>query len=158
MEIKIRKTVLFYSIISASLASTLFNSSQYTLGTNLLANPSFVLATVSSTASYSQLFSSSMAGWRCQNTCELYLIDRICKNYGKGCNLNYTRGINLDCNNYFDNISQTVSIQNQSQYLVTLKWIPPYTNPLNKKFRLEINQTAVFDISVNSSVTTVFTN
>ena len=55
-------------------------------------------------------------------------------------NLNYNIdipvSIDLNTNHSFDNISQIVTITNPSQYLVTVKWMPPYGSPIGKKFKV----------------------
>jgi len=78
------------------------------------------------------------------------MIDYICNWYGNGCGLNYTRGLNLDSSG-FNNVSQLISITTPNQYLITLKWVPAFFSSEPKRFKVEINQTAIIDLYFTST-------
>ena len=71
-----------------------------------------------------------------------------CASNGVTCNINFTQGIDLDSFGTFENVSQTVQITTEGQYLLSLEWLPSIQSPLTTKFMtVEVNSTRVLNIS-----------
>lgn len=50
-----------------------------------------------------------------------------------------------------ENLTQTFSILNNSNYLLQFQWMPPYFNPMNKSMAIIINGLIIDIIYINSS-------
>ena len=131
------------------LSAPLYDTSLYTPGTNLLVNPSFVDPAVPM-GQLSIFIPLSILGWTCTADCQIKNMPLFCALKGVVCNSNITQALDLDSNNVvFENVSQTVQITTEGQYLLNLEWLPSIHNPLTPKFMtVEINSIRVLNISV----------
>lgn len=132
-------------------AQPIYNSTLYSLSPNMVLNPQFAQPPLPPSTNFI-LYINNMSGWTCQSSCECKNPVVVCSQANFVCNnLSVTHTIDLDSIQRFDNISQIINIVNATQYLFTIKWIPPLNNALGKKFRIDFNTTTVIDIRVANS-------
>ncbi len=67
-----------------------------------------------------------------------------CAAGGVACNINFTKGINLDNSGTLNSISQTINIPADGNYFLHIDWIPPFTKGNGKKWKINVNSTTVF--------------
>lgn len=144
-----RYLLLIFCILDTQAA--LYNTSLYTLGTNLVANHNFSLPVIPSGTAYT-LYSSSISGWICTTICDVKNMPETCSASGISCNINFTKGIDFDTNSTLHSISQTVSFGTTGDYLLHIDWLPAFVNPIGKKFRIKINNTNVGTVTTSDSV------
>ena len=70
------------------------NLSLYTIGENLVKNPSFDLDTISN-SSIMKTFPSNITGWSCTTGCQLNKLEEYCTNRSYICNANFTISLDL---------------------------------------------------------------
>jgi len=147
-----KKTIFLFISMVFIATQPIYNSGNYSLGTNLIANPQFQLPPLNGNTYFYN--NANITGWACHATCETKNPIPNCPIYGKDCSyLAITQLLDLDSFGVFDNISQVVTIVNATEYLLTAEWITPLNNAVRKSFRIELNSTAVLDQTIiNSSI------
>lgn len=121
--------LVFSCIVGAQTAS--YNSSLYTLGSNLITNHNFSLPVIPNGTAYS-LYSGSIASWTCKNICDVKNIPETCSISGVPCDVNFTKGIDLDTNNSLHTISQAINFNTTGSYYLHIDWMPAFDSPIGR--------------------------
>jgi len=94
---------------------------------------------------------ASVSGWTCIPKTEIVNLTTTCANWGRPCQTNYTKAIDLDSNSNFDQLLQNVTITENGTYLLTVIWLAAITNPIGKKFKVTVNNVQLQNITCNAS-------
>lgn len=113
MEFSIKFLLLSAFVIS----SILYNATaQQTLGPNLIINPSFSIPQLAPGVNMTS-YHLGVYGWNCINYCFYESIPLICQTLNLACNVTKSQGIDLNSQCFFENVSQTVTIEATGTYL-----------------------------------------
>jgi hypothetical protein len=140
--------MVFYFLLFILTQSAIYDNTSFTLGSNLIVNPEFVLPDLMG-ASYQAY--TNVPGWTCVPSCQLVNVTRMCQNFIRPCETNYSKAVDLDSMLRFDELRHTVSITNQSIYLLTVIWLAPINNPIGKQFHITVNNTRLQNITCDAS-------
>ena len=140
---------LFGILLVALAQGQVYNTSLYTLGPNLVANPSFESPSIGATMFTS--YSGSISGWTCSTTCQIVNILVLCTNFALPCSHNYTQGIDLDSFNVFELIRQNVTIPASGSYVLGVEYMSSVTSPVGKKMSFKVNGTVVGNVTTGSN-------
>lgn len=111
---KIVQTFLFLLIVAVGASA---QSQEFTYGPNLVFNSDFNTPALASNT-YMKSFPPSIMGWKCLNYCYLIALPLICYYYNLPCQVPYLQGIDLNSQCLFENVTQTVSIETEGDYLL----------------------------------------
>ena len=124
---------MYIYIFLFELASgTLYSSGLFTMGPNLILNPSFMNAPLPSGTINNNYYNPSLVSWNCSPLCEIQNTMLACGYNSLSCNTTFVQDVDLDSTHQFNNLSQTVSITNSTEYLILIDWMPALVSPLGK--------------------------
>ena len=112
----------------------LYDPNAYSLGNNLVTNPTFTSPTIPTPLTY-QDQTNTILGWNCiGQVCQILHIPRMCVFLGLPCSTQFQQGIDMDVWSIFVTISQIILITSPGQYLLTVEWMAPIIAPIGKSF------------------------
>lgn len=100
------KTVLLLLVAACIGAGQLYDSNLYSLGSNIIINPSFsspILPSGTISKMYNRL---GITGWTCRIKCRLTDIPNTCLQMGLSCNTSYTQAMGLISMGTMEDVSQ----------------------------------------------------
>ena len=88
---------MFLSIILLFVCaySQTYDPSLYSLGSNLIFNPTFSDPALSP-GSMVSFYPGSITGWSCDSSCQVTSIIEICSSFSLACSNNFTQSLDLD--------------------------------------------------------------
>ena len=95
----------------------LYDPSLYSLGSNLIVNPTFSTPDIG--GAMTQYFSSSIYGWNFASG-QIVTVSALCSNFGHTCTHNFTQALDMDAMFALEIISQSVSISSSNQFLLSV--------------------------------------
>lgn len=136
-------------LLVALTKAQLFNTSLFSLGSNLVLNPTFSNPNIggSMTEYYAP---GGIPSWTC-NEGQIVNIPSLCSAFGPTCGANLTQGFDLDVTFAFELLSQGVSLNNSAQYLLSVEWVESVVNPIGKAFEIKINSTSLANLTTTTS-------
>ena len=81
-------------------------------------------------------------------------IAALCSSLSLGCSNHYTQGIDLDAQNVFETVSQTLSISTAGQYLLSIEWMAPASNPVGKSFEIKTDGSSLANVTCTTNLYT----
>lgn len=147
----LRFTSLF--LIAAIATGQLYNTSLFSPGTNLIVNPNFASPNIGGVMT--QYYTpGGIPGWTFPNG-QIVTISTLCSSFlGSPCPTNATQGFDLDVSNFYELLSQAVSITNSTQYLLTVEWLEAVVSPIGKSFEIKINSSSLANITITTNAYT----
>lgn len=109
--------IFFVVLISIVKSQSLYNSSLYTLGDNLLLNGNFTYPIIPSGTSYT-IYTGSIPGWVCDISCDVKNMAETCSSAGFPCDINFTKGVDFESSFKVNALIQNVSINASEQALL----------------------------------------
>lgn len=108
----LRTFSMLASLLVIVAGQELYDTSQHTLGNNLIINPQFREPPFpNDTVLFLYYYSTNLPGWNCSRQCEVKNFTNICRQLNKNCSkINVDRVVDLHSHCVFDNVSQTVTI------------------------------------------------
>lgn len=100
------------SLLRIAVAVELYEAqlkSSYTLGTNLLANPSFDEPALPSGVGFDIFY--SIPGWSCGTECEVQNVALECSRRGWSCDIPWSQGLDMETCGILTNLSQILFIE-----------------------------------------------
>lgn len=123
---------------------------EVTYGPNLVFNQDFLVPTLPSNT-YMKAFPPSIMGWKCLNYCFLINLPVICWYYNRPCHIDYKQGIDLNSQCIFENVTQTITIEEAGEHIFHFEWTSPIFAAAGKQFTVWLNDTVVIKITHNST-------
>ena len=123
--------LVFYSLLTTMSFTQLYDPALYSPDSNIIINPTFSTPDIG--GALFQIYSGSFLGWSFVDA-QVVTLSTVCSNFGNTCIYNNTQGLDLDLFGAFEMISQSVLINSTNQYLLSIGWLEPMSNPIGKSF------------------------
>lgn len=128
-----------------------YDTSAYTLGNNLVTNPSFLSPQLPNGTAYLN-YANNITNWTCLTDCKIMNMAEACSQAGVTCTINFTQGLDFDTLGHLNGISQTIPIYATDQYLLRVDWLPPFNSPVTKQFKISLNSTLLANVTAADSI------
>lgn len=112
-----------------------YDTNAYTLGNNLVANPSFLSPQIPRGIFFLKYY-YHITNWACLKECMIMNMANACSQAGVACTIYFTQGLNLDTKSQLNGIRQTIPIYTTGQYLLQILWLPPLKSPVKKNLKI----------------------
>ena len=113
--------IFLFGILFFLAQGKLYDPNLFTLGSNLVVNPTFSTPNIG--PSLTAFYGTSILGWSCTADCQIVNVPVLCSTFGVSCSNNYTQGIDMDSVNILELLKQTTSITTAGDYLLRVEYI-----------------------------------
>lgn len=111
--------LIFLFFWKITISQMVYNTSEYSLGPNLINNSIFRDSSLPTATSSNAFYFITMSSWGCAFTCELVSPYKACIEKSVACDIDPSiMGVDLDSIFFFDNISQVINVTTEGQYIV----------------------------------------